>query len=212
MPAGQRQAHLAQASLLRRPTTSKRRAATPRAGRRARARLRLGRLAVGHDALLDRAEGRLRRRDRPGRRRPRRRTERGWRTSRRRRGCRRGRGSMSRWSASTLVMTATTGVSSRKERSYSSASATRKSPLPRRAFVPRMRTRPPTTIVGSKPGLGQDHSGQRRRRRLSVGAGDRDPLLQAHDLAEHLGPPDHGDARARGPPRPRGSTRRRPRR
>ena len=50
-----------------------------------------------------------------------------------------------------FVMTATTGVSSRKERSYSSASATRKSPFPRRAFVPRMRTRPPTRIVGSKP-------------------------------------------------------------
>jgi len=33
-----------------------------------------------------------------------------------------------------FVMTATSGVSSRKERSYSSASATRKSPRPRRAF------------------------------------------------------------------------------
>ena len=48
-------------------------------------------------------------------------------------------------------MTATTGVSSRNERSYSSASATRYSPCPRRAFVPRMWTWPPTTIVGSKP-------------------------------------------------------------
>src|SRR6266536_80596 len=42
-------------------------------------------------------------------------------------------------------------------------------------------------------GLGQNHSGQRSRRRLSVGPGDRDPLLQAHDLAEHLGSPDHRD-------------------
>ena len=58
---------------------------------------------------------------------------------------------MSRWSASTFVMTATTGVSSRNERSYSSASATRYSPCPSRAFVPRMWTWPPTTIVGSKP-------------------------------------------------------------
>ena len=48
-------------------------------------------------------------------------------------------------------------------------------------------------------GLGQDHARQRRRRRLAVGAGDGDSLLQAHDLAEHLGPADDRDA-----PRPGG--------
>ena len=106
---------------------------------------------------------------------------------------------VSRWSASTLVITATTGVSSRKERSYSSASATRYSPVPSRASVPRIRTWPPTTIVGSKPGLGQHEAGHRGRRRLAVRAGDRDALLEPHDLAEHLGAADDRDARrARG--------------
>ena len=45
-------------------------------------------------------------------------------------------------------------------------------------------------------GLRQDHPRQRGRGRLAVGPRDRDPLLQAHDLSEHLGAPDD-----RNPPR-----------
>ena len=50
-----------------------------------------------------------------------------------------------------LVTTATVGESFRNERSDSSASATMKSPLPRRAPEPRTPRRPPTTTVGSSP-------------------------------------------------------------
>ena len=52
-----------------------------------------------------------------------------------------------------LVTTATVGLSFRKERSDSSASATMKSPLPRRAPEPSTPRRPPTTTVGSRPPL-----------------------------------------------------------
>ena len=48
-------------------------------------------------------------------------------------------------------MTATIGARRRKLRSNSSASATRYSLVPRRAPVPRARTRPPTITVGSRP-------------------------------------------------------------
>ena len=50
-----------------------------------------------------------------------------------------------------LVTTATVGESFRNERSDSSASATMKSPLPRRAPEPSTPSRPPTTTVGSRP-------------------------------------------------------------
>ena len=50
-----------------------------------------------------------------------------------------------------FVTTAIVGVSFRKERSDSSASATMKSPLPSRAPEPRTPSRPPTTTVGSSP-------------------------------------------------------------
>ena len=50
-----------------------------------------------------------------------------------------------------LVTTARVGVSLRNERSDSSASATRNSPLPSRAPEPRTPSRPPTTTVGSSP-------------------------------------------------------------
>ncbi len=50
-----------------------------------------------------------------------------------------------------LVTTASVGESLRNERSDSSASATRYSPLPSRAPEPRTPTRPPTTTVGSSP-------------------------------------------------------------
>src|SRR5271166_245792 len=54
-------------------------------------------------------------------------------------------------SRSRLVTTARMGDNFRKERSLSSASATRYCDLPRRAFEPRVSTRPPTTTVGSRP-------------------------------------------------------------
>ncbi len=47
---------------------------------------------------------------------------------------------------------------------------------------------------GSNPASVRTVAGQGRRRRLAVGAGDRDALLQTHDLAEHLGAADHRDA------------------
>ena len=50
-----------------------------------------------------------------------------------------------------LVTTATVGESFRNERSDSSASATRYSPLPSRAPEPKPPSRPPTTTVGSSP-------------------------------------------------------------
>ena len=43
------------------------------------------------------------------------------------------------------------GESIKNERSLSSASATKKSPSPSRAWAPTVFNRPPTTIVGSKP-------------------------------------------------------------
>ena len=46
---------------------------------------------------------------------------------------------------------ATVGASRRKDPSLSSASATRYSPRPRRALLPRLFTRPPTIVVGSRP-------------------------------------------------------------
>ena len=58
---------------------------------------------------------------------------------------------MSRCSRSMFVTTAIVGVSLRNERSDSSASATRNSPLPSRAPEPRTPSRPPTTTVGSSP-------------------------------------------------------------
>ena len=55
------------------------------------------------------------------------------------------------WSASMLVTTDSTGVNNRKDASDSSASATRKSPLPRRALAPAALSLPPITKVGSSP-------------------------------------------------------------
>ncbi|MNR13797.1 hypothetical protein D3C85_1302250 [compost metagenome] len=54
------------------------------------------------------------------------------------------------WSASILVTTDITGCRYRKEASDSSASATRYSPLPRRALVPAAVSLPPITKVGSR--------------------------------------------------------------
>ena len=57
---------------------------------------------------------------------------------------------------------------------------------------------PPLMTVGSKPAGVEQRRHQRRRRRLAVGAGDGDALLQPHQLGEHFGPPHHRNA-----PRPR---------
>ena len=54
-------------------------------------------------------------------------------------------------SRSMLVTTARIGESRKKDRSLSSASATRYCDLPDRAFDPMASTRPPTTTVGSRP-------------------------------------------------------------
>ena len=51
---------------------------------------------------------------------------------------------MSRWSASMFVTTATVGDSARNERSYSSASTTKRSALPARRLPPQLVTRAPT--------------------------------------------------------------------
>jgi hypothetical protein len=90
-----------------------------------------------------------------------------------------------------LFTTASTGRSSRNERSNSSASATRYSPVPRRAFVPSCRTRPPTITVGSSS------AARRIAPVIEVVVvlpcpGDGDALLHAHHLGEHLGPLDDG--------------------
>ena len=45
----------------------------------------------------------------------------------------------------------------------------------------------------------EDRADHRGRRGFSVRPGDRDALLQAHDLAEHLGPSNHGDGLSRVP-------------
>ena len=50
-----------------------------------------------------------------------------------------------------LVITSITGDSLRKEPSLSSASATRNSPSPSLALLPKPCTLPPTTTVGSRP-------------------------------------------------------------
>src|SRR6185503_19123125 len=54
-------------------------------------------------------------------------------------------------SRSMLVITATVGYSTRNDRSLSSASATRYSPRPSRALLPKAESRPPITAVGSTP-------------------------------------------------------------
>ena len=57
----------------------------------------------------------------------------------------------SRWSASTLVTTATVGASSRNEPSDSSASATKWGPVPAAALTPLALKSPPTANDGSSP-------------------------------------------------------------
>ena len=92
-----------------------------------------------------------------------------------------------------LVTTAMIGERRRNVPSLSSASATRNSPCPSRAFVPSARSLPPTTTVGSSPASRRTVPEQRRGRGLAVRAGDRDAVLHAHQLGEHLGARDHRD-------------------
>jgi hypothetical protein len=42
----------------------------------------------------------------------------------------------------------------------------------------------------------EDERHHRGGRGLAVAARDRDPVLEAHQLGQHLGPRDHGDSRA----------------
>ena len=98
-----------------------------------------------------------------------------------------------------LVTTATIGNRWRNEPSDSSASATRISPWPRRAFEPNARALPPMIAVGSSPASREDHRDHRRGRGLAVAARHRDAVLDAHQLAQHLGARDDRDvARAGG--------------
>ncbi len=87
----------------------------------------------------------------------------------------------------------------RNEPSDSSASATRILA----AAQARVRAEGPRLAADDggriQRGLRQDRRDHRRRRRLAVGARDGDPLLDAHQLAQHLGARDDGDvARAGG--------------
>ena len=97
-----------------------------------------------------------------------------------------------------FVTTAIVGERSRKVPSLSSASATRSSPWPSRAFEPSARSLPPTTTVGSSPASREHRGDERRGRGLAVRAGDRDAVLHAHQLGEHLGARDHRDLQLAG--------------
>ena len=89
------------------------------------------------------------------------------------------------WSASMFVTTASTGVRYRNDASDSSASATRKSPLPSRAFASADEQAPADDERRIEAAFGEHRRDQARRRRLAVRAGDGDALLQPHQLGEH---------------------------
>src|SRR5262252_3693503 len=95
-------------------------------------------------------------------------------------------------SRSMLVTTARIGESFRNERSLSSASATRYCDLPRRALEPMASTRPPTTTVGSRPPAASTAATM-----LVVVVfpcmPDGDPVLEPHQLGEHLRALDYGN-------------------
>ena len=106
----------------------------------------------------------------------------------------------SRCSASTLVTTAITGARCRKEPSLSSASATRKEPRPEpRAAALALRARAdhaPAHHDGRVEARHLEHVREERGgRRLAVGAGDGDAVLEPHHLGQHLGARDHGTPR-----------------
>ena len=89
------------------------------------------------------------------------------------------------WSASMLVTTAITGCRCRNEASDSSASTTMNSPAPS-ARVRAGRVQAPADDEGRiEPALGEHARDQAGGGGLAVRAGDRDALLQAHQLGEH---------------------------
>ena len=89
------------------------------------------------------------------------------------------------WSASMLVITASTGVRYRNDASDSSASATRNSPLPRRACASADEQPAADDERRVEAALGEHRRDEARRRRLAVRARDRDALLHPHQLGQH---------------------------
>ena len=85
------------------------------------------------------------------------------------------------------------GESLRKLPSLSSASATRNSPWPSLAFVPRLFSLPPITTVGSMPPAASTVATMEVVVVLPCAPGDGDAVLQPHELGEHLGPRDDRD-------------------
>ena len=59
-------------------------------------------------------------------------------------------------------------------------------------------TRPPTTTVGIEAGEVQDGRGHGSGGGLAVAAGDRDAVLEAHQLGQQLAARDDGDLQAAG--------------
>ena len=95
-----------------------------------------------------------------------------------------------------FVMTATVGVRRRNDRSLSSASTTMYWPRPSRALLPKADELAADHGRGVEPGALEHERHHRRGRGLAVGARDRDAGAQAHQLRQHLGARDHGDAAA----------------
>src|SRR6266542_2983822 len=85
------------------------------------------------------------------------------------------------------------GVSLRNVPSDSSASATRNSPRPSRALVPRPCTRPPTTTVGSRPAAPSTAATMEVVVVLPCVPAMAMPYL-SRISSEHLGPRDDGNA------------------
>ena len=103
-----------------------------------------------------------------------------------------------------LVTTATVGNRCRNEPSDSSASATRISPAPEAGVRPEGAGLAADDGGRIEPRLGEDHRDHRGGRGLAVAAGDGDAVLDAHQLAQHLGARDDRDVARAGGGRPRG--------
>ena len=96
-------------------------------------------------------------------------------------------------SRSRLVTTARIGESLRKERSLSSASATRYCVVPRRAFEPSA-SDAAADDNGWVETAGGEHTGHHGGGGgFAVHAGDGDAVLEAHEFGQHLGAGDDGN-------------------
>ena len=101
-------------------------------------------------------------------------------------------------SRSMFVITAIDGDSFRNERSLSSASDDHVL-APAEPGVAAERAQPAADDRRRiEPGALEHQRHHRRRRRLAVRAGDRDPVAEPHQLGQHLGARDHRDAAAPG--------------